>query len=42
MNDFIIDEAFDYFYNDEGFGPPIESTPVSEEILAKFEEKLPN
>ncbi len=39
---YIMDEAFDYFYNDEGFGPPIESTPVSEEILAKFKGKLPN
>ncbi|MFV5192070.1 GAD-like domain-containing protein, partial [Acinetobacter courvalinii] len=39
---YIMDEAFDYFYNDEGVGPPIESPPVSKEILAKFEGKLPN
>ncbi|ENX23272.1 hypothetical protein F892_02519 [Acinetobacter vivianii] len=42
MSEFIIDEDFDYFYNDKGFGPPIFSDHVSEDILKKYQGKLPN
>ncbi|NHC05071.1 DUF1851 domain-containing protein [Acinetobacter sp. 187] len=42
MSEFIIDENFEIFYLDEGFGPPIYSEPVSDEILNKFKTKLPN
>lgn len=42
MSGYILDEDFDYFYNDKGFGPPISSEPVSEELISKFKGKLPN
>lgn len=42
MSEFIMDEHFDYFYNDEGFGPPIYSELVSDDIINKYKGKLPN
>ncbi|MBI0394497.1 GAD-like domain-containing protein [Acinetobacter bereziniae] len=42
MSEFIIDEDFDYFYNDKGFGPPIYSEVVSDDIINKYRGKLPN
>lgn len=42
MSEYIIDEDFDYFYNDKGFGPPIYSEPVSDEIIQKYKGKLPD
>lgn len=42
MSEFIIDEEFDYFYNDKSFGPPIYSEPVTDEIINKYKGKLPN
>jgi hypothetical protein len=41
MSEFIIDEDFDYFYNDKGFGPPVFSEPVSYSIINKYKGKLP-
>ena len=34
-----MDEHFDYFYNDEGFGPPIYSELVSDDIIKKYKGK---
>ncbi|WP_227560761.1 GAD-like domain-containing protein [Acinetobacter bereziniae] len=41
MSEFIMEDDFDYFYNDEGFGPPIEALQVDEDTLKKYENKLP-
>lgn len=38
----ILDESFDYFYNQEGFGPQINSTPVPESIVEAYRGKLPD
>lgn len=37
-----MDESFAYFYNDEGFGPSIETQAATQERLAKFRGKLPD
>ncbi|MCG6035764.1 DUF1851 domain-containing protein [Acinetobacter baumannii] len=42
MSEFMMDENFEIFYQDEGFGPPIYSETVSEEIIKKYQGKLPN
>ncbi|QNX86293.1 GAD-like domain-containing protein [Acinetobacter seifertii] len=42
MSEFMMDENFEIFYHDEGFGPPIFVEPVSEETLKKYQGKLPN
>ncbi|MEB6666199.1 DUF1851 domain-containing protein [Acinetobacter vivianii] len=42
MSKFIMDENFEIFYHDEGFGPPVCVEPVSEETLNKYQGKLPN
>lgn len=36
------DERFDYFYNDEGFGPQIDSQPVAASIIDSYRGKLPD
>lgn len=38
----MMDENFEIFYQDEGFGPPIFSEKVSEETIKKYQGKLPN
>ena len=38
----MLDESFDYFYNHEGFGPPIDSMPVPESIVEAYRGKLPD
>lgn len=42
MSEFIMDENFEIFYLDEGFGPPIYSEVVSDDIINKYRGKLPN
>ncbi|QNX86294.1 GAD-like domain-containing protein [Acinetobacter seifertii] len=42
MSEFMMDENFEIFYHDEGFGPPIYSETVSEETIKKYQKKLPN
>ncbi|MBJ8425205.1 MULTISPECIES: GAD-like domain-containing protein [Acinetobacter] len=42
MSKFIMDENFEIFYLDEGFGPPIYSEVVSDDIINKYKGKLPN
>jgi hypothetical protein len=37
-----MDESFAYFYNDEGFGPAMQTQPVPTEKIAKFRGKLPD
>ncbi|ELW78350.1 GAD-like protein [Acinetobacter sp. WC-743] len=37
-----MDENFEIFYLDEGFGPPIYSEVVSDDIINKYKGKLPN
>jgi hypothetical protein len=37
-----IDDDFDYFYNDEGFGPAVHTQPASSEKIAKYKGKLPD
>jgi hypothetical protein len=37
-----MDKRFAYFYNDEGFGPAIQSKIVSPEKIMKFKGKLPD
>lgn len=37
-----MDERFAYFYRDKGFGPAINTQPVSPEKIAKFKGKLPD
>ncbi|ATZ64820.1 GAD-like domain-containing protein [Acinetobacter bereziniae] len=41
MSKFIMDENFEIFYLDEGFGPPIYSEVVSDDIINKYKGKLP-
>lgn len=36
-----MDQDFSYFYNDEGFGPAIETRAVPAASMAKFQGKLP-
>ncbi|MEB3792241.1 MULTISPECIES: GAD-like domain-containing protein [Acinetobacter] len=42
MSEFIMDENFEIFYHDEGFGPPVCVESVPEETLKKYQGKLPN
>ena len=42
MSEFMMDENFEIFYQDEGFGPSIFSEKVSEETIKKYQGKLPN
>jgi hypothetical protein len=37
-----MDESFAYFYNDEGFGPAIQTQTVSPQKIEKFRHKLPD
>lgn len=37
-----MDENFEIFYHDEGFGPPVCVESVPEETLKKYQGKLPN
>jgi hypothetical protein len=37
-----MDESFAYFYNDEGFGPAIQTTAVAARTIEKFRGKLPD
>ncbi|TCM61434.1 hypothetical protein EC844_12832 [Acinetobacter calcoaceticus] len=42
MSEFIIDEHFNYFYNDKGFGPPTQVERVTEQTLHRYKGKLPD
>lgn len=38
----MLDEDFDFFYRDQGFGPQIDSVPVPQSVVDSYRGKLPD